>query len=137
MYAEDSFFTLSLAGRVGLVALSMALAAVLFALAHLSFRFFDGVPPVKRLLARLGVATGLFWAFVWLSPQVYYLYYQAIFDGLPWQIVVGPPPGLGHVVGLLAFAEADTLSDHSKGVLGWALFGYAIALMLRPRNAGR
>ena len=126
MYAEDSFFTLSLAGRVGLVALSTGLAAALFALARLSFRLVDGVPPVKRLLARFGISTGLFWAFVWLSPQVYYLYYQVIFDGLPWQIVIHNPPSLGTLIDLLAFIADKALSDHAKGVLGWCLGLYAL-----------
>ena len=135
MYAEDSFFTLTMAGRIGLMFLSTALTAAVFLVARVTLRRARGLPAIKRLLAGFGIATGLFWVFVWLSPQIYYLYYQMIFDGLPWQIVVGPPPGLGHLVGLLAFAETDTLSDHSKGVLGWALFGYAIAVMLRPRNS--
>ena len=135
MYAEDSFFTLSVAGRVGLVCLSSAMAIAMFWFARIAFRFVDGVPQVKRLLARLGISTGLFWAFVWLSPQIYYLYYQAIFDGLPWQFVIGYPPGLGALVDLLAFAAAQTLSDHSKGALGWGLAIHAAAGLLPVRAA--
>lgn len=137
VYAEDSFFTLSMASRVGLVCLSSAMAIATFWLARIAFRLVDGVPPVKRLLARLGISTGLFWAFVWLSPQVYYLYYQAIFVGLPWQFVVGYPPGLGALIDLLAFAAGETLSDHSKGALGWGLAIHAAAGMLPVRATAK
>lgn len=134
MYSGDSFFTLSMAGRVGLVCLSAVLVVAIFALARFAFRYVEGVPPVKRLLARIGIAAGLFWAFVWLSPQVYYLYYQAILGGLPWQVVIGPPPALGTIVEQLGFAASDTLSDHSKGVLGWGLLAYAVLGLATKRN---
>ena len=49
MYEGDSFFTLSLAGRLGLVALSTFLAVSTFVLAHLAFRLVKDLPPVKRL----------------------------------------------------------------------------------------
>ena len=130
MYAEDSFFTLSMAGRIGLVFLSTALTAAVFLLTGLALRYARRLPAIKRVLAGVGVVTGLFWVFVWLSPQVYYLYYQVIFDGLPWQIVVGKPPGLGGLIDLLTFTAGETLSDHSKGVLGWVLALYAAARVL-------
>ena len=79
-----------------------------------------------RLGRRLALAAGLFWAFLWLSPQVYYAYYQLIFDGLPVQIVIGWPPGAETVLRRLAFAGPATLAAHGQGVLGWVLLVGAV-----------
>jgi hypothetical protein len=113
MYRDDSFFTLGLLEAAGLLAVTALLVLTMLALAR---RLCRG-RPVRRLLA----ATGLFWVFLWLSPQVYYAYYQIIFDGLPVQIVIGWPPGAETVLRRLAFAGPATLAAHGQGVLGWVL----------------
>ena len=79
----------------------------------------------KRLVLplRIAVAALLFFAFVWLSPQVYYTYYMTLFDGLPWQVVVKDPPSWRRLLGLMSFGGQVNLSAHSQGVLGWLLFG--------------
>lgn len=111
-YAEDSFFTLTYLGRVGLVGLSTTLAVVWIGFAWRLRAF-------PRFWAIL-LAFGLFWAFVWLSPQVYYTYYLFLFDDLPRQWVARwPKPE--HLIRLLSFTERATLSAHSQGLLGWAL----------------
>jgi hypothetical protein len=125
LYAEDSFFTLGSGGRIGLVALSVLLAAGAIWLVWWAS---DGLKRVWRVLIGLAV----FWAFVWLSPQVYYLYYIAIFDGLPWQNVVKTPPGPGDIARILSFTDRANLSAHGQGVLGWALM---LAGLLRRRKA--
>ena len=90
MYAGDSFFTLSPLGQVGLIGLSLCLSGlVLFAL-HLLCR--DRAWTARLAIALLGV-----WAFEWLSPQVYYVYYMALFD-LPLQVVVQTPPTAGFIL---------------------------------------
>ncbi len=130
MYEGDSFFTLGPAGRAGLLAVSAALAAAtLLALRRLG----RGRRPAARALWALG----LFWGFVWLSPQVYYLYYQAIIPGLPWQAVIRAPPGPRAIGELLVFAARPTLSDHGKGALGWALLGLALGPWFRRRRSRR
>jgi len=115
MYAGDSFFSLPAAGQGALVVLSasLALAAVLCALAL--FRLWKSPGP------RLAAALVVFWLFVWLTPQIYYLFYQIIFDGLPYQIVIGGPPGPGGLINLLLFQGPATLAAHAMGVLGWTL----------------
>lgn len=118
-YPDDSFFTLSLAGQVGLALLSCLLAVGTVLLVWRVSR--RGVP-VLRLLMGLAV----FWVFVWLSPQVYYGYYLLIFDGLPLQWVVQNPPSLVHVAELLGFAAQEDLSHHGQGVLGWLCIGTAL-----------
>ena len=111
MYAGDSFFILSAAGQAGLAALSTLLAVA----AGACVLAFTG--PGMRMLAALAV----YWVFLWLTPQIYYLYYQIILDDLPWQIILGPPPSLDALIDWLLFRGPGTLSNHAKGVLGWAL----------------
>ena len=113
MYRDDSFFTLGLLEAAGLLVVTALLALGVLALARRLRR----AGPGRRLVA----AAGLFWLFLWLSPQVYYAYYQLILDGLPVQIVIGWPPGAETVLRRLAFAGPATLAAHGQGVLGWVL----------------
>ena len=113
MYAGDSFFILSAAGQAGLAALSTLLAVA----AGACVLAFTG--PGMRMLAALAV----YWVFLWLTPQIYYLYYQIILDDLPWQIIVGLPPSPDALIDRFLFRGPATLSNHAKGVLGWALIG--------------
>lgn len=122
MYREDSFHTLSGAGQIGLVILSIALSA---ALLWMGWRLMAG----RGLAVRVVIALVLFFGFVWLSPQAYYTYYLTLFDGLPWQNVVKSPPDPGSLLLLLSFQGPQTLSAHSLGGLGWALIAMAA---LRP-----
>lgn len=114
MYEGDSFFTLTVIGRIGLVLLSMGLA-VLTAAAFIR---------IARCLVwplRLLLALVFLWVFVWLSPQVFYLYYMALFDHLPLHNVVQAPPQPSHIMHLLGFSGKAALSDHATGLLGWVL----------------
>lgn len=112
MYTQDSFFTLSAAGQIGLGLLSVALAvALIWGCWRITRR-------MRRLLS-LAVAVLVLWLFIWLSPQVYYGYYLLIFDGLPLQIVVQEPPSPLRLLRVLFFADRGTLSAHGQGILGW------------------
>ncbi len=123
MYQDDSFYTLSQAGQIGLVGLSLVLTAILLLLA---WRMMGSRP----LSVRIAIAIILFLAFVWLSPQIYYTYYLFLFDGLPLQIVILPPPGPQYLADLVFFQDRTTLSAHSKGILGWLLL---LVALLKPR----
>jgi len=125
MYRDDSFFTLGLLEAAGLVVVTVLMVLGMLALARRVCR--------GKLWRRLLWAAGLFWVFLWLSPQVYYAYYQLVFSGLPVQIVIGWPPGAETVLRRLAFAGPATLAAHGQGVLGWAL----AVLAVRPRWFGR
>lgn len=114
MYDGDTFFSLSMAARIGLVFLSAALA-VLTAAAFIKVGYRLSWP-VRLLLAPV-----FLWLFVWLSPQVFYLYYMAVFDDLPLQNVVQVPPGPGEILRLLGFAGKAHLAHHAQGLLGWGL----------------
>ncbi|AXI48656.1 hypothetical protein C1J03_23230 [Sulfitobacter sp. SK012] len=123
MYAEDSFYTLSLAQRMGLLTLTAVLILLVLGIAIAVMR-------KKRGTVRLATATLLFSLFAWVSPQAYYAYYQMIFDGLPAQIVIGAPPTLDALLGIVTFTGPGTLSAHGLGALFWALVW--LAWWLRP-----
>ena len=122
LYDGDSFFTLSTTGQVGLAVLSLVLTGLVLA--------------ALWVFPRRGVvifAVILFWLFVWVSPQIYYSYYQQIIPGLPTQIVVGDPPGSDFVIGLITFSGEANLSDHGKGVLFWLMMAVALIRRVGPR----
>lgn len=114
MYAQDSFFTLTLAGRAGVLCVSLALMSGVIGLGLALMRG-------RSRGLRLGIAALVFLAFVWLSPQIYYQYYRLIFDGLPQQAVVKPLPDIAFSARLLTFSDTASLSYHAQGVLGWIL----------------
>jgi hypothetical protein len=113
MYEEDSFFTLGLLEAAGVLVVSALLTLGMLVVAR---RLYRGGRTGRRLLW----AAALFWVFLWLSPQVYYVYY-------------GWPPGAETVLRRLAFAGPATLAAHGQGVLGWAL----VVLAVRPGWFGR
>lgn len=114
MYNQDSFFDLSAWGQVGLAALSLTLFVAVVAASW-------GLMHGRGLMLRVVGALGLFWLFVWLSPQVYYMYYRMIIPDLPLQWVIWPPPSAAKPAQMLMFAYRDTLSAHGQGILGWGV----------------
>jgi len=119
MYDGDTFFSLTMAARFGLVLLSMGLAALTaVAFIKITCRMFW---PLRLLLA-----PAFLWVFVWLSPQVFYLYYMIVFDHLPLQNVLQSPPQPSQIVHLLGFSGKAALSHHAAGLLGWGLIIFAI-----------
>ncbi len=114
MYDGDTFFSLTMTARVGLVLLSAGLAALTAAaLIKIGYRL---AWPVRPLLAPV-----FLWLFVWLSPQAFYLYYMVVVDQLPLQNVVQAPPGPGEILRILSFAGEASLAHHAQGLLGWGL----------------
>ncbi|UWQ92203.1 hypothetical protein K3727_05225 [Rhodobacteraceae bacterium M382] len=114
MYDGDSFFTLSMGGQIGLAMLSLMLWAGWLWIVRRLTRF-------SPLWVRLLFAIAAFWLFVWLSPQVYYLFYLLVISGLPMQIVVQTPPGLSDLGQVLLFQSGLNLSAHGQAILGWSL----------------
>ena len=114
MYAQDSFFTLTTGGQIGLALSSVNLSG-------LSVLITRRLAKDRPLLLQPLIGLICFFIFVWLSPQVYYTYYIYLLEGLPWQVVVQHPPGPGHLFNLLTFQDRANLSHHSQGVLGWIL----------------
>lgn len=114
MYDTDSFFTLSLVGRIGLLAVSLTMAITwVWLFLRLTRRVLISIQFVIALV--------FLWFFVWLSPQLYYLYYLLLFEGLTLQNVVSQPPSAADILTLLLFIDGANFSNHGKGVLGWVL----------------
>lgn len=114
MYTNDSFFTLSHLGQIGLAILSLLLAVCFLLLAMRIARKFGR--PVRLLISSV-----LFALFVWLTPQIYYTYYYLLIEGLPFQWVIKAPPSPSHLGKLLTFTGPTNMSAHSKGALGWLM----------------
>ncbi len=121
IYERDTFFELTLPGRAGLTMLSILLALIVIYIAFVLFKHGSRKSLGIGLGLRLITAATLFWLFLWLSPQAYYLYYQTLFDGLPWQIVIMEPPSISDLGDILLFQGRNSLAEHSKAALGWIL----------------
>lgn len=125
MYAEDSLFTLSTAGQAGVLAITAVFSIGLLWLVHRLTRR-------RPFAVRIVVPILLFALFVSLSPQIYYLYYRQIFEGLPQQWVTRwPDPG--GLLALVTFQGKASLSDHGKGALFWAMICVSLAPLMRLR----
>ncbi len=127
MYSEDSFFTLSVPGQFGLLLLSTIVAAITL---YIAWRVTRGRHWTLRILAALI----LFFAFEWFSPQIYYTYYIFLL-GVPWQSVIQTPPTPFDLGQLMTFTGTANMSQHSRGILGWALVITAL-MNTRPKQAG-
>jgi hypothetical protein len=114
MYRDDSFFSLGIAEAAGLVFLTLVVAFCMLKLVRRVCR-------TGKIWQKLAWALGLFWVFLWVSPQIYYLYYQLIFMGLPVQLVIDWSPGAEHLLRRLTFTGPATISAHGQGVLCWAM----------------
>jgi len=86
----DSFVTLSLLTQIGLATVTIALVLILLMFNAVVTRKLQHriSNPVIALPVNLICAFCLFVVFWGVSPQVFYLYYQLLFDSLPWQWVI-------------------------------------------------
>ena len=134
IYERDTFFELTLPGRAGLTMLSILLAFIVIYIAYILYKKSLRQNPGIALGLRLVIAVTLLWLFLWLSPQVYYLYYQTIFDGLPWQIVIMAPPSISDLRDILFFQGRNSLAEHSKAALGWILIVGAFFVTIKQNR---
>lgn len=127
MYSNDTFFHLTFFGQIGLALLSLGLAcATLWCFVKISSRF--------DLFVKVLLAIVFFWLFTWLSPQVYYLYYLQLLDGLPLQNVIQMPPSPIDLLKIATFTENANLSAHAKGILFWLMIILAIGKARYPNR---
>jgi len=128
MYNQDSFFTLTIPGQVGLLGLSLVLfGALIWGMTCIRAAWY-----LKLVIAVVG-----FFCFAWFSPQVYYTYYLLLFDGLPIQLVIGSPPSINDIFRLMTFRGQQNLSSHGQGILAWGMIisGQLSQFSHRRRNA--
>ena len=141
-YEGDSFYTLGRIERTGLMALTLFLSGILLIVraykSHYLHRFRGLIAHATLVFPVLDLcaAFSLFYLFVWLSPQVYYLYYFIIFNDLPLQLVIKEGPEILQIVKLLTMNDQPVLSLHGQGLLGRSLiiqiilcwFNYSVCL---------
>ena len=123
MYSKDTFFHLSFYGQIGLLILSLVVSAITIWLFWKTSKRFK--LPIKLILA-----IAFIWIFIWLSPQVYYLYYIQIIEGLPLQNVIQWPPSIFEILHTLTFTGKSNLSNHSKGLMFWVM----MLIALKPKK---
>ena len=127
MYGNDTFFHLSAHGQIGLALISGGLGIItLWIYLHFSSRF--------GLFVKVLTAFMLLWAFSWLTPQIYYLYYWLIFGNLPMQWVLQVPDSPLNILQLAFFGGPATLSAHSKGILFWMMIVAGFFQHIRSKN---
>lgn len=120
MFEGDSYLILISGGEVALAALSGLLVFLAVASVRVTRRYVN----LPAAVPALGIVS--FWVFVWVTPQIYYLLYMALLDGLGFQWIIGWPPGPQRLIGLLTFQAQATDVDMPLGVLGWVMFLVAI-----------
>ena len=125
-YSGDTLYNLSLAGRVGLVLLTVLLVVLLISLSLRKSRWLQQLPRTRPgaafalLAADLLLTLVLFVLAVMLVPQVYYTYYLLLFDFLTQQWVIKP----SRLVRLWQSLSMDSnagSSLHAIGFTGWWL----------------
>lgn len=126
MYNQDSFFDLSSWGQIGLACISATLALLTFLAVRALLRG-------QVIWLRLVGSLILFWLFVWLSPQIYYMYYRMIIPDLPLQWVIWPPENPLVALQYLFFQGPHNLSAHGQGILGWSLIAAPFVSFTRKR----
>lgn len=134
-YPNDSFWTLSTAGRIGV--LSISAIGISFVFVCLAWK--------TRLILRIkSQASGTAWALCdtafgllffgvvhTVSPQVFYSFYHLIFDALPNQWVINNLFDTTRLQAIATLAPTGNLADHLAGIVLWAIFPFTIWLHLR------
>lgn len=134
MYDQDTFFQLTLLARTGLVLLSLIMAFALIMLILLVCKKLPRLNVLFGVFSHVSIAILFLWLFLWLSPQIYYFYYQVIIGDLPWQNVISTPPSLGDLAHMLSFQSPNSLSHLAKAALGWVLMFVAAISIFLPDN---
>lgn len=134
-YPTDSFWTLGVGGRLGVIALSaVGISATFLCLAwktSLILRFRRG--PTATAWALIDIAIGLFiFAVVFsVSPQAFYSFYRLIIPGLPQQWVIDGLLDQDRLKMIAIVTSGGSLADHLAGVALWATVPFTAWLHLR------
>lgn len=117
-YPGDSFATLSLAGMAGVIVISTAGLAAIYALCGAKSRRILRDQPTRPALLVLDliVSVAIFGLFYAVSPQVFYTFYQMIFPDLPNQTVLRLPLAIDQFRGAVAMAPTGSLASHLAGI---------------------
>ena len=124
---DDSFFSLNLLQQSGLITLSLMLVIALFWLAERKSRYLESsfrswsLPRLSVLLVDIPLTIVTFVLLHRASAQIYYVYYQFIFPGLPLQWVINIEFELAGLVDFLLADSVNRLSDLLASLTLWTL----------------
>jgi hypothetical protein len=132
---QDSFFTLSSMGSAGLALLSLAFLALVFWVLGVKSKWasgrFDGTAGAQRAI-RITLDVALGWLIYLLlhrlSPQLYYLYYMTLFDGLPLKWVIGADDELLRLGATIIPGPKERLADFLACTGFWVVLPYTLLL---------
>lgn len=122
-YPRDSFFTLDLIGRIGVVAISVFSILLFFMFMKVKTTFIlklTGTTWATRILSLFvdsGIGLALFGFLYALSPQIYYTFYRITFPGLPQKIVIKTVFDSDQLIQIAYLSAEGTLSHHLSGVV--------------------
>ena len=125
-YTGDSFWTLGIGGRLGVIVISITGFALIFALLSLRPTTPKGLPPVVRVLSRCVLGCVIYGFLYSVSPQLFYTFYRFIFPDLPVQIVVSDAFDLARIAKSISLQTGGSLSDHLAGLGFWAILPFTI-----------
>lgn len=148
-YADDTFFHLTVSARIGLAVLAgVAATGLLFVSVKkgeylhrvITQRLFafqrQRVSHGVALLLDLCATALLFMIGISLAPQLFYTYYQTIFQSLPAQWVIAPVWTLSFWQERIFLEPNDTMADQAIAILFWTLiFVCVISAALRCRKS--
>ena len=130
----DSIYTLSPLQIAGLLMWSMALIIIYFVIVCYKTRalsnLFQRLPSPIFLAADWVTSAILFLLLFGLSPQIYYLYYIMIIDGLPMQWVIGSSINFLQLVNLLSGANLHNYADFLSAIVYKTTLLYSLYCVL-------
>jgi len=119
-YSNDSYWTLSTAGQVGVLTITICGLLVLSALnAWKTNKILSRSKHRARLLVWLldcALSVGVFILAYIVSPQVFYAFYQQVIPDLPNQWVIESAANWERITSIMIPRTGGTLADHAAGV---------------------
>ena len=129
-YPNDSFWTLTAAGRLGVIAIASSGLIATFLFIAAKTNLVKQLPISRFIIVPCDL---IFGAVVYIlvdtvSPQVFYAFYQTIFPDLPRQIVVTGLPDWEDFRRLISFDEDPSMAGHLRAVGFWAICPFTLWL---------
>lgn len=121
-HGDDSLFSLSARSVAVVLAISVALGFAALSLSLAKTRWLQSRwPPAAALALDLAATPALFWAGYALAPQLYYSFYQTIFERLPRQWVTRNFWDLSPLRLAASLPETADLATQGAGVAFWTV----------------
>jgi hypothetical protein len=119
-YAGDSFATLGMFGKAGVILISTAGLAAIYAISGAKSKRVLRDQPTRPALVVLDVivSIGIFGLVYAISPQVFYTFYQFLIPDLPDQTVLRWPLAVEQFRTAIAMSPSGSLHNHLAGI-GW------------------